>query len=320
MLSFSYMVNHDHSTTNGHNDSSSRGLGIALIITLAIMAVEIVGGIMSHSLALTSDAGHMLVDALALGLSVVALNLAKKPATSTRTYGFHRAEIMAALANGVTLVLISAYIFYEAYQRFRKPPTVQTSIMLVVAIVGLIANLITMRLLHHERHSNLNVRAAFFHVFGDMISSVGVIAGGVIIAFTGWKIIDPIIAIVIGVIILWGAFSLVRESVGILMETVPKQIQLDKVTETIKNVNGVVELHDIHIWTITSGIYALSTHILIRDQMLSHASEIIATINRELEHKFNITHTTFQLECEKCDNCAQGLVCQIQRPEETKSH
>ena len=314
------MITRDKSITNQHNDNGSKGLGIALIITLVIMVVEIVGGIMSHSLALTSDAGHMLVDALALALSVVALNLAKKPATSTRTYGFHRAEIMAALANGVTLVLVAAYIFYEAYQRFRNPPAVQTSIMLVVAIVGLIANLVTMRLLHHERHRNLNVRAAFFHVFGDMISSAGVIVGGIVIAFTGWKIVDPIIAIVIGIIILWGAFSLVRDSVDILMETVPKQIQLDKVTETIKRVNGVVELHDIHIWTITSGIYALSSHILIQDQMLSHTSEIIATVNRELAQMFNITHTTFQLECEKCDKCAQGLVCQIQRPEELHNH
>jgi cobalt-zinc-cadmium efflux system protein len=222
---------------------------------------------------------------------------------------------MAALANGVTLVLVAAYIFYEAYQRFRNPPTVQTSIMLVVAIVGLIANLVTMRLLHHERHSNLNVRAAFFHVFGDMISSAGVIVGGIVIAFTGWKIVDPIIAMMIGIIILFGAVNLVRDSVDILMETVPKQIQLDKVTETIKSVNGVVELHDIHIWTITSGIYALSSHILIQDQMLSHTSEIIATINQELAQKYNVTHTTFQLECEKCDNCAQGLVCQIKRPE-----
>jgi cobalt-zinc-cadmium efflux system protein len=309
------MINHEKTETNRHSDNSRKGLGIALIITLVIMVVEIVGGIMSHSLALTSDAGHMLVDALALVLSLVALNLARKPATSTRTYGFHRAEIMAALANGVTLVLVAAYIFYEAYQRFRNPPTVQTSIMLVVAIVGLIANLVTMRLLHHERHSNLNVRAAFFHVFGDMISSAGVIVGGIVIAFTGWKIVDPIIAMMIGIIILFGAVNLVRDSVDILMETVPKQIQLDKVTETIKSVNGVVELHDIHIWTITSGIYALSSHILIQDQMLSHTSEIIATINQELAQKYNVTHTTFQLECEKCDNCAQGLVCQIKRPE-----
>jgi cobalt-zinc-cadmium efflux system protein len=284
------------------------------------MAIEIFGGILSHSLALLGDAGHMLVDALALALSLIALNLAKKPATTTRTYGFHRSEILAALANGVTLVLVAVYIFYEAYQRFRTPPTVQTTIMLAVAVTGLAANLVTMRLLHRARHSNLNVRAAFFHVLGDTLSSVGVIAGGIIIAVTGWKIVDPIIAIMIGIIILWGAVGLVRESVDILLETVPKHISLEKVKEVIKGVKGVVELHDLHIWTITSGIYALSTHILIQDQMLSRAGEITTAINRELAQKFNITHTTFQLENEKCENCAEGLVCQIQRPEESKSN
>jgi cobalt-zinc-cadmium efflux system protein len=155
-------------------------------------------------------------------------------------------------------------------------------------------------------------------VLGDTLSSVGVIAGGVIITVTGWKIVDPIIAVMIGIIILWGAVGLVRESVDILLETVPKHISLEKVTEVIKGVKGVVELHDLHIWTITSGIYALSTHILIQDQMLSRAGEITTAINRELAQKFNITHTTFQLENEKCENCAEGLVCQIQRPEETE--
>jgi cobalt-zinc-cadmium efflux system protein len=285
-----------------------------------MMAVEIAGGLLSNSLALLGDAGHMLVDALALGLSLIALNLAKKPATTKRTYGYHRAEIIAALANGVTLVLVSIYIFYESYQRFRSPPTVKTPIMLVVAVVGLAANLITMRLLHHDRHSNLNVRAAFFHVFGDMISSVGVIAGGIIIAVSGWKIADPIIAVMIGLIILWGAVGLVRESTDILLETVPKHIPLDEVTAAIKSIKGVVELHDLHVWTITSGIYALSTHILIEDQMLSRAAEITAAINRELAQKFNITHTTFQLENEKCENCADGLVCRMQRAEVQDRH
>jgi cobalt-zinc-cadmium efflux system protein len=285
-----------------------------------MMAVEIAGGLLSNSLALLGDAGHMLVDALALGLSLIALNLAKKPATTTRTYGYHRAEIIAALANGVTLVLVSIYIFYESYQRFRSPPTVKTPIMLVVAVVGLAANLITMRLLHHDRHSNLNVRAAFFHVFGDMISSVGVIAGGIIIAVSGWKIADPIIAVMIGLIILWGAVDLVRESTDILLETIPKHIPLDEVTAAIKSIKGVVELHDLHVWTITSGIYALSTHILIEDQMLSRAAEITAAINRELAQKFNITHTTFQLENEKCENCADGLVCRMQRAEVQDRH
>jgi cobalt-zinc-cadmium efflux system protein len=314
------MMNHEHTEVNHQTIDGSKGLKIALLVVVVVMAAEIAGGILSNSLALLGDAGHMLVDALALGLSLVALNLAKKPATTTRTYGFHRAEIMAALANGVTLFLVAAYIFYEAYQRFGNPPTVRTPIMLGVAVVGLVANLIAMRLLHRARHSNLNVRAAFFHVFGDTISSVGVIVGGIIIAVTGWKIVDPIIAIVIGIIILWGAVNLVRESVDILLEMVPKHIPLDKVTEAIKSVKGVVELHDVHIWTITSGIYALSTHILIQDQMLSRTSEIIAIIKRELEQKFNITHTTFQLECEKCATCAEGLVCQIHRSEEVESH
>ena len=314
------MNNHNHTETNHTHDYGSQGLKIALIIIAVIMAVEIAGGILSNSLALLGDAGHMLVDTLALGLSLIALNLAKKPATVTRTYGYHRAEIIAALANGVTLVLVAVFIFYEAYQRFRSPPTVKTPIMLAVAVTGLAANLITIRLLHHARHDNLNVRGAFLHVVGDTLSSVGVIAGGIIIAATGWKIIDPIIAVMIGIIILWGAVGLVRESTDILLETVPKQIPLDQVTAAIKNVTGVVELHDLHVWTITSGIYALSMHILIEDQMISRAAEITAAINRELAQKFNITHTTFQLENEKCENCAEGLVCHMQRPTEQETH
>jgi len=314
------MNNHNHTETNHTHDNGSQGLKIALIIIAVIMAVEVAGGILSNSLALLGDAGHMLVDTLALGLSLIALNLAKKPATVTRTYGYHRAEIIAALANGVTLVLVAVFIFYEAYQRFRSPPTVKTPIMLAVAVTGLAANLITIRLLHHARHDNLNVRGAFLHVVGDTLSSVGVIAGGIVIAATGWKIIDPIIAVMIGIIILWGAVGLVRESTDILLETVPKQIPLDQVTAAIKNVTGVVELHDLHVWTITSGIYALSTHILIEDQMISRAAEITAAINRELAQKFNITHTTFQLENEKCENCAEGLVCHMQRPTEQETH
>lgn len=314
------MMKYDHAVENHSATDGSWGLKAALILVIIIMAAEIAGGIISNSLALLSDAGHMLVDALALGLSLIALNLAKKPATRKRTYGFHRSEILAALANGVTLVLVAIFIFYEAYHRFHSPPEVHTTVMLVVAGIGLAANLVSMRLLHRARHSNLNVRAAFFHVFGDTISSVGVIAGGIIIAVTGWEVADPVIAIVIGIIVLWGAVSLVRESVEILLETVPNEIQLDKVTETIKSVKGVKELHDVHIWTITSGIYALSTHILIEDQMLSRTAEILTVIKSELEQKFNITHTTFQLETEKCDTCAAGLVCQIHRPGESETH
>jgi cobalt-zinc-cadmium efflux system protein len=314
------MINPDHTTTNHLVDDSSRGLKFALGITAVIMAAEITGGIFSNSLSLISDAGHMLVDVLSLALSLIALNLAKRPATVTRTFGLHRAEILAALAYGVTLVLISAYIFYESIHRFSKPPAVHTPLMIIVAAVGLAGNLLTIQLLRRTRRNNLNIRAAFFHVFGDTISSVGVIAAGIVIAVTGWELADPIIAIVIGCIILWGAVSLVRESVDILLETVPKNIPLEQVTETVMGVKGVVELHDLHVWTITSGIYALSTHVLIEDQMLSRTREITDEINHLLAQKFNIMHTTFQLENEKSADCAEGLVCHMQRTQEPEHH
>ena len=302
-----------HSETSHLTADGSRQLKIALAIVVVVMVAEVVGGILSNSLALLGDAGHMLVDALALGISLFAITIARRPATATKTFGYHRAEIMAALANGVILVLVAIYIFYEAYQRFLDPPAVRTTLMLVVGSIGLVANLIGIFLLRRVRHGSLNVKAAFWHVLGDTISSVGVIIGGVIISITGRGIVDPIIAVCIGVIILWGAVRLVRESADILLEAVPKHIALDKVIETIKSVPGVEDVHDIHIWTITSGIHALSTHLIIEDQMVSKAGEIVEAINENLGRNFNITHTTLQLECEKCESCPSGFICEISR-------
>jgi len=288
----------------------SRRLRIALVIVLVIMVAEVIGGVLSNSLALLGDAGHMLVDALALGMSLFALRIARRPATATKTYGYHRVEIMAALANGIILALVAAYIFYQAYHRFLNPPTVQTTLMLAVAIVGLIANLIGIRLLRGASRGSLVVKSAFLHVLGDTISSVGVIVGGVIISLTGWLIVDPVIAIVIGGIILWGGVRLVRESADILLEAVPKHVQIDKVIETIKSVPGVGDAHDIHIWTITSGMHALSAHLLIEDQMVSRSAEIVRTVNQNLAKYFDITHTTLQIECESCPT---GYICDIHR-------
>jgi cobalt-zinc-cadmium efflux system protein len=293
----------------------SRPLIITLAIVAGVMVVEIVGGLLSNSLALLGDAGHMLVDALALGLSLFALNLAKRPSTPTRTYGYHRMEIMAALANGSILVLVSIYIFYKAYGRFLEPPEVKTPLMLLVAVIGFIANLAGIILMRKGSRGTLNVKAAFWHILGDTISSVGVIAGGVIITFTGWRIVDPIIAVIIGLIILWGAVRLVRDSVDILMESVPKHIQVENVVDTLKSVAGVEDVHDIHVWTITSGIHALSAHLLIRDQMVSRSAEVVEAVNHSLAERFNITHTTLQLECAKCESCPSGIICNISRPE-----
>ncbi|MDP2919800.1 MAG: cation diffusion facilitator family transporter [Dehalococcoidia bacterium] len=305
---------HQHNHTN-QDIQGTRGLKIALLIVGVLMVVEVVGGILSNSLALIGDAGHMLVDGLALALSLFAISLAHRPATTVRTYGLHRAEIMAALANGVTLVLIAGYIFYEAYQRFFEPREIRSGLMLTVAIIGLLGNIAGIFLLRGASRANLNVRGAFLHILGDTISSVGVIAAAVIVALTGWTYADPIIAVIIGIIVLWGAVRLVRESSDILLEAVPRHIDVQKVIDALKKVEGVVDLHDLHVWSITSGIYALSTHVLIEDVMVSRTHDIIDNINREMTEHFGITHTTLQLECSKCENCAEGFVCQLNRPQ-----
>ena len=308
-------MNHEH---ENHGSTSRSRLKIVLGIIVAIMLAEVVGGILSNSLALLGDAGHMLVDGLAVGLSLFAITMAARPATLSKTYGYHRVEIMAALANGVTLVLVAAYIFYEAYQRFLDPPVVRAQLMLVVASLGLVANLAGMLLLRGVSNHSLNVKAAFWHIIGDTISSVGVIAGGIIISIKPqWDIVDPIVAVAIGLIILVGAWRLVRESVDILLEAVPKHVSVDDVISMLKTVPGVDEVHDVHIWTLTSDIHALSAHLIIKDQSVSGSAEIVERVNSDLSTKFNITHTTLQLECERCASCpAQGAVCNITRPDE----
>ena len=300
---------HEHAPTGG------RALVITLIITLVLMVAELVGGLISGSLALVGDAGHMLVDVLALGLSLFAMNLARRPSTLSRTFGYHRVEIMAALANGSVLVLVSAFIFFEAANRFRSPPEVETPLMLTIAVIGLIANLAGIALLRRGSETSLNLKGAFWHVLGDTISSVGVIIAGTIIAVTGWTPADPVVAVVIGIIILWGAVRLVRDSVDILMESVPKNINAETVVDVIKKIPGVEEIHDIHIWTITSGIVALSAHLMIQDQMVSVSTDVRDSVNHVLADRFGITHTTLQLECSRCESCPVGVVCQIARPD-----
>jgi cobalt-zinc-cadmium efflux system protein len=290
--------------------SSYRRLKITLAIVLVIMVAEVVGGIFSSSLALLSDAGHMLVDALAIGLSLFAMTIASRPATATKTFGYHRFEILAALANGTILVLVSVYIFYEAYQRFLEPPVVKTPLMLTIAIIGLFANLGGVLLLNKASQRSLNIKAAFWHIMGDTISSVGVIIAGVVILFTGRYVADAIAAVVIGIIILWGAVRIVGESADVLLEAVPKHVETSQVIDSIKAIPGVNEVHDIHIWTITSNIYALSAHLVIDDQMVSKSVDIVRMVRQELAKRYNISHTTLQLECESCPT---GIVCEIDR-------
>ena len=301
------MTDHAHSRHSSANDNQRRLL-VALAITALMTLVELAGGILSNSLALLGDAGHMFTDTLALGLSVVALSLAKRPASQTRTYGLHRAEVLAALANGTILLLICGFIFYEAYQRFVEPPEVRGGLMLVVAAVGLLANLIGVLILRSASRDNLNVKGAFLHMWGDTVSSAGVIVAAVIILVADWTIVDPIVSIFVGLLILRGAVGLVLESNDILLEAVPKHLDVARVSSAIKEIEGVRDVHDVHLWTITSGIYALSCHLLIEDRMVSASGHIVEEVNEVLNQRFGIGHSTLQLECEEC---ADSPVCRL---------
>jgi cobalt-zinc-cadmium efflux system protein len=290
------------------NLQGKKRLIIALVIILTILVVEFIGGFLSNSLSLMGDAAHMLVDALALGLSLFAINVAAKPATAEKTYGFHRAEIIVALVNGIILILISLFIFYQAYNRFMNPPDIQAPIMLVVAAIGLVANICAMLVLRNTTKSNLNLKAAFWHIIGDAVSSLGVIIAAIIIFFTGFQFVDAVIAILIGGIIIWGASGLIKESINVLLEAVPKNIKNEDVVKAIEDIEGVIDIHEMHIWSITTGVNSLSAHIVIEDRMLSDCNNILQSINDMLKYKFDIIHTTLQLEC---GNCTSGLVCNI---------
>jgi cobalt-zinc-cadmium efflux system protein len=274
------------------------------------MIVEVIGGILANSLALLSDAGHMLTDIMSLVLSLVALQLATRLPSSTRTYGLYRMEILAALVNGTTLVLLSVYILYEAYKRLHATQAVNSPIMLLVATLGFLANGIAALVMSRSSKENLNIKGAYLHVLGDMWSSLGVIAGGLIIAFTRWYVVDPIISVLICLVILRGAFVLVRGSVNILLEAAPQDVQLEEVERSLRSIPGVKDLHHLHLWTITSGIHAMSAHVLVDDVLMSRTGQILQEINRVMRQKYRISHTTLQFECE---NCEEGYCCNMDR-------
>jgi len=273
---------------------------LAIAITASFTVIEFIGGIVSDSLALVSDAGHMLTDALALILTLGAVRLAMLPATDERTFGFKRAEILAALANGVTLVVITLIIFYEAALRIVHPPEIDSMLMLVIGTAGLGANAVSAYILHDKVTSSLNIKGAFLHIIGDFMSSVGVITAAIVIMLFGVRIVDPILSILICLIILYGSARLVLQSTSILLEAVPSHMRLDEVRRSLKEVNGVTEVHDLHVWTLSSGLYALSAHLVVPDQMISDCTAVLADSEEILKERFGISHTTFQIECETC--------------------
>ncbi|WP_438824399.1 cation diffusion facilitator family transporter [Bacillus sp. JJ1533] len=293
---------HDHHGHHHHHhfdevrEGNKKGLLIALIITTGIMLLEFFGGLITNSLALLSDSGHMLSDASSLFLSLVAFWFATRPASPKKTYGFYRFEILAALFNAVTLFIIAGFIVYEALKRFSEPPTVSSGTMMIIAGIGLLANLLSAWSLisKGDVKNNVNLRSAYLHVLGDALGSVGAIIAGLLMLLFDWYIADPIISVVVAVLILKSAWGVLTHSIHILMEGTPITIDQKEVKATLEEIDGVIDVHDLHIWTITSGIDSLTCHILIEDD--HDSQDILQQAIDKIRDKFKIEHTTIQIE------------------------
>ena len=275
-------------------------MGLSLVITLVFVFVEVAAGLFSNSLALLTDAAHNFTDVLALALAWWAIRLTSQPASQKRTYGYHRAGILAALVNSTTLVVIALGIFIEAYRRFTNPSEVQADILIGVGIIAVIINVVTALLVRHGAESDLNIRAAFLHLMGDVLSTVGAVVAGVIIRFTDWNWLDPLVSVLIGVLILWSAWSILREAIDILMESTPTDIDVEAMIQDIHSVEGVRGVHDLHVWSITRDLRALSAHLVTDDLVISEGASIQTNVNEVLYHKYNVGHATLQLECNVC--------------------
>ncbi len=288
-------VRHAHS-----QDDSSQRLRLAFVLSAVILIVEIAGGLVSNSLAVLSDAGHVFTDVLALGLAWFAAAQALKPATPHRTFGFHRAGILAAFLNALALVGISLFITIEAIRRMQNPEPVDSGLMMGVAAIGLAVNVYVAVSLRGELRENLNIRSAMLHVIGDILASLAVIVGGVVIMATGWYFVDPLLSVLIAVIIVGSAWSIVLETVNILMEGTPRGVNFERLINDMRSTPGVLDAHDVHVWSIASGIHAMSGHVLVEDQALSESTQILQTLSRLLAEKYGIDHATIQFEHSEC--------------------
>lgn len=284
-------------------------LVITLSITLAILIAELVGGIISNSLALLSDAGHVFTDAFALGLSLVAARISRKPQDSRATYGYHRVALLAAAINGLSLVGIAGFIFYESYERFMDPPEINLALMMPVAIGGLLANILMVWILGHGEHGrmDLNIKSAWLHVLGDTLSSVGVIVSGVVIYFTGWRLADPVAGLMIGVIIIIGGTRVLRESMHILLDLAPARYDVEQIAGDIEKMEGVRSVHDVHLRSLSHRRFSFSAHVCVEDMLLSEAGHLRGEIEKHL-HGIGIGHVLIQLESKECHG--SDLFCQ----------
>lgn len=300
---------HHHDHSHGHQHTSNKkSLLLAFILIATYMVVEVIGGFVTNSLALLSDAGHMLSDAAALGLSLIAIILGEKIATQRKTFGYRRFEIIAAALNGVTLIVISAYIFYEAFQRFQQPPEIQSMGMLVISIIGLLVNIVAAFILTRgNKEENLNIRSAYLHVLGDMLGSIGAIVAAVLIYAFGWGWADPLASVIVAVLIMISGIRVTKEATHILMEGTPVGVDHSELKVKIESIEDVVNVHDLHIWSISSELPMLSCHITIRNN--ADHDQVLNQVQKLIREEYHINHSTIQIESEKVGCPNTQLTC-----------
>ena len=289
-------MSHDHD--HGARTANERSLWIVLALTTAFMVAEVVGGLLTNSLALISDAAHMFTDAAALAIALAAIRIGKRAADHKRTFGYYRFEILAAAFNAVVLFVVAGYILYEAYQRFSSPPEIQPVGMLAIAAIGLGVNLLGMRILRGGAESSLNVKGAYLEVWADMLGSLGVLFAGAVIYFTGWAWVDALVAVAIGLWVVPRTWKLLRESLNILLEGVPSGMALNDIEQALLAVPGVQGIHDLHVWALTSGRNSLTVHAVLAPGAAEQ--QVLDTAARMLEERFHLTHTTIQIESDAC--------------------
>ena len=293
-------------------------LALSLGLTLVFVFVEIAAGLAGNSLALLTDAAHNFTDVIALGLSWYAVRLATQPSNARKTFGYHRAGILIALVNATTLVVISLGIFYEAWQRFLNPPEVQSGILIGVGSIAFVVNLVTALLVKKGSEHDLNMRATFIHLMGDVLSTIGAVVAGIIIYFTGANWLDALVSALIGVLILWSAWGILRETVDILLESTPHDVDMNAMLGDVLQIKGVLGVHDLHVWSISSSLRTMSAHILTADIPISNGADIQAAINELVAHRYNIGHATIQLECSGC--APDMLYCDMQEAGHVHGH
>lgn len=303
------MSYHDHESAL----STGNKLKYSIILSLTILAAEVIGGLLSNSLALLSDAGHVFADIIALGLSWYGVRQAARPSNSRMTFGYHRIGVLVAIINALTIFVIAVVILYEAYNRFRQPTEVKSILMMAIAFVGLSANILVTWWLRRAQRSNINIRSAFWHAFGDALASIGVIIGGLVILFTGQFWVDPLVSVLISLVILFAAWSIFREGFRVILEATPRDVDIMAMISALKQIPGVKDVHDVHVWSISPELRAMNGHITIDDTSLSQSALIRTEIEKVVREQYHVEHTTIQMECRICASnetfCKLNNVC-----------